>query len=258
MLLESHTYSADFYFTSVMKHRSACVCWLYCYWFSYLRFTIPIVDERLIILQWCVQPVFEKRFLDKELSPAKYRAFFIPWTWESANTFGKYRLLKRINKSASTWALSSCCTNMVMRRAECKGMMMLDVDMLLLLHPPNSALAGLWRDSHTFLITYQSERTAILDYKVMHHLPSVLYTNMVQVLTLVDDHLSGVAILRADTWLWLVLLSMGIQQGESCESIGWRTAIAWLNLIILHTLRRSCLIYLNLRRPSFLESIASK
>jgi len=48
------------------------------------------------------EPVFEKRFLDKELSPAKYRAFFIPWTWESANTFGKYRLLKRINKSAST------------------------------------------------------------------------------------------------------------------------------------------------------------
>lgn len=48
-----------------------------------------------------VQLVYEKTFLDKELSPAKTRAFFLPWIWEKRNIFGRYRLVQRIPKSAS-------------------------------------------------------------------------------------------------------------------------------------------------------------
>ncbi|KAG0576973.1 hypothetical protein KC19_5G122400 [Ceratodon purpureus] len=48
------------------------------------------------------EPVYEQIFLDKELSPSRTRAFFLPWIWEKSNTFGIYRLLRRINKSAST------------------------------------------------------------------------------------------------------------------------------------------------------------
>lgn len=47
------------------------------------------------------KPVYELRFLDKELSPAKTRAFFFPWIWEKSNKFGTYRLLRRMNESAS-------------------------------------------------------------------------------------------------------------------------------------------------------------
>ncbi|KAF3791813.1 Dol-P-ManMan(6)GlcNAc(2)-PP-Dol alpha-1-2-mannosyltransferase [Nymphaea thermarum] len=35
-------------------------------------------------------------YLDRELSPAKYRAFFIPYLWQQNNVFGLYKLLKRI------------------------------------------------------------------------------------------------------------------------------------------------------------------
>ncbi|KAE8691853.1 14-3-3 brain family protein [Hibiscus syriacus] len=37
-------------------------------------------------------------YLDSELSPAKYRSFFIPHLWEHKNVFGTYKLLKRISK----------------------------------------------------------------------------------------------------------------------------------------------------------------
>lgn len=37
-------------------------------------------------------------YLDRELSPATYRSFFIPYLWERRNVFGKYRLLRRIPK----------------------------------------------------------------------------------------------------------------------------------------------------------------
>ncbi|XP_039055647.1 dol-P-Man:Man(6)GlcNAc(2)-PP-Dol alpha-1,2-mannosyltransferase-like isoform X1 [Hibiscus syriacus] len=37
-------------------------------------------------------------YLDRELSPAKYRSFFIPYLWEHKNVFGLYKLLKRISK----------------------------------------------------------------------------------------------------------------------------------------------------------------
>ncbi|KAK8579282.1 hypothetical protein V6N13_142495 [Hibiscus sabdariffa] len=38
-------------------------------------------------------------YLDRELSPAKYRSFFIPYLWEQKNVFGTYKLLKRIVKT---------------------------------------------------------------------------------------------------------------------------------------------------------------
>ncbi|KAL6196612.1 hypothetical protein ACLB2K_032226 [Fragaria x ananassa] len=37
-------------------------------------------------------------YLDRELSPAKYRSFFIPYVWMHKNIFGKYKLLRRIPK----------------------------------------------------------------------------------------------------------------------------------------------------------------
>ncbi|KAI4333577.1 hypothetical protein L6164_018364 [Bauhinia variegata] len=37
-------------------------------------------------------------YLDRELSPAKYRSFFIPYLWMEKNVFGMYKLLKRIPK----------------------------------------------------------------------------------------------------------------------------------------------------------------
>ncbi|KAG6546793.1 hypothetical protein Mapa_011739 [Marchantia paleacea] len=44
--------------------------------------------------------IWKAPFLDAEMSPALHRAFFIPWSWESKNKFGSYRLLKRKEKSA--------------------------------------------------------------------------------------------------------------------------------------------------------------
>ncbi|RZC89683.1 hypothetical protein C5167_036295 [Papaver somniferum] len=35
-------------------------------------------------------------YLDRELSPAKYRSFFIPYVWGHMNVFGMYKLLRRI------------------------------------------------------------------------------------------------------------------------------------------------------------------
>ncbi|CAL0328863.1 unnamed protein product [Lupinus luteus] len=35
-------------------------------------------------------------YLDRELSPALYRSFFIPYLWQEKNVFGMYKLLKRI------------------------------------------------------------------------------------------------------------------------------------------------------------------
>ncbi|BBN14555.1 alpha-1,2-mannosyltransferase [Marchantia polymorpha subsp. ruderalis] len=46
------------------------------------------------------EEIWKAPFLDAELSPALHRAFFIPWSWESKNNFGSYRLLKRKEKSA--------------------------------------------------------------------------------------------------------------------------------------------------------------
>ncbi|PON98439.1 GPI mannosyltransferase [Trema orientale] len=37
-------------------------------------------------------------YLDRELSPALYRSFFIPYLWQHKNIFGMYKLLKRIPK----------------------------------------------------------------------------------------------------------------------------------------------------------------
>ncbi|KAG6494513.1 hypothetical protein ZIOFF_049545 [Zingiber officinale] len=38
-------------------------------------------------------------YLDRELSPAMFRSFFIPYKWTHENTFGLYKLLKKIPKS---------------------------------------------------------------------------------------------------------------------------------------------------------------
>ncbi|PIN16567.1 Mannosyltransferase [Handroanthus impetiginosus] len=38
-------------------------------------------------------------YLDREMSPPKYRSFFIPYLWQQKNVFGLYKLLKRIPKS---------------------------------------------------------------------------------------------------------------------------------------------------------------
>ncbi|KAJ6830032.1 dol-P-Man:Man(6)GlcNAc(2)-PP-Dol alpha-1,2-mannosyltransferase [Iris pallida] len=40
-------------------------------------------------------------YLDREMSPALYRSFFIPYIWQTKNVFGMYRLLKRIPKNDS-------------------------------------------------------------------------------------------------------------------------------------------------------------
>lgn len=37
-------------------------------------------------------------YLDRELSPPKYRSFFIPYLWQEKNVFGMYKLLRRIPK----------------------------------------------------------------------------------------------------------------------------------------------------------------
>lgn len=37
-------------------------------------------------------------FLDRELSPAMHRSFFIPYQWQQKNVFGLYKLLRRIPK----------------------------------------------------------------------------------------------------------------------------------------------------------------
>eukprot|EP01018_Ginkgo_biloba_P000017 Gb_07978 [translate_table: standard] len=41
------------------------------------------------------ETIFELPFLDKEKSPALYRAFFIPGAWEKKNVFGMYKLLRK-------------------------------------------------------------------------------------------------------------------------------------------------------------------
>jgi alpha-1,2-mannosyltransferase len=35
-------------------------------------------------------------FLDRELSPALYRSFFVPYKWQQNNVFGLYKLLRRL------------------------------------------------------------------------------------------------------------------------------------------------------------------
>jgi len=37
-------------------------------------------------------------YLDRELSPAMFRSFFIPYLWQEKNVFGMYKLLRRIPK----------------------------------------------------------------------------------------------------------------------------------------------------------------
>ncbi|XP_051145230.1 dol-P-Man:Man(6)GlcNAc(2)-PP-Dol alpha-1,2-mannosyltransferase [Andrographis paniculata] len=38
-------------------------------------------------------------YLDREMSPPKFRSFFIPYLWQQKNVFGLYKLLKRIPES---------------------------------------------------------------------------------------------------------------------------------------------------------------
>ncbi|KAL4323276.1 hypothetical protein GQ457_11G013780 [Hibiscus cannabinus] len=43
------------------------------------------------------EPIAALPYLDRELSPAKYRSFFIPYLWQEKNVFGMYKLLKRVS-----------------------------------------------------------------------------------------------------------------------------------------------------------------
>lgn len=51
----------------------------------------------------CFQPIAALPYLDRELSPAKYRSFFIPYLWQERNVFGMYKLLRRIPKWFGDW-----------------------------------------------------------------------------------------------------------------------------------------------------------
>ncbi|XP_010537732.1 PREDICTED: dol-P-Man:Man(6)GlcNAc(2)-PP-Dol alpha-1,2-mannosyltransferase [Tarenaya hassleriana] len=44
------------------------------------------------------EPIAVLPYLDRELSPATYRSFFIPYKWQEKNVFGKYSLLRRVPK----------------------------------------------------------------------------------------------------------------------------------------------------------------
>ncbi|XVF78798.1 hypothetical protein PTKIN_Ptkin14bG0166100 [Pterospermum kingtungense] len=44
------------------------------------------------------EPIAALPYLDRELSPAKYRSFFIPYLWQQKNVFGMYKLLKRVSE----------------------------------------------------------------------------------------------------------------------------------------------------------------
>ncbi|XVF04354.1 hypothetical protein REPUB_Repub05bG0075400 [Reevesia pubescens] len=44
------------------------------------------------------EPIAALPYLDRVLSPAKYRSFFIPYLWQQKNVFGMYKLLKRVSK----------------------------------------------------------------------------------------------------------------------------------------------------------------
>ncbi|KAL8505723.1 hypothetical protein ACS0TY_016804 [Phlomoides rotata] len=46
---------------------------------------------------WEVVAAFS--YMDREMSPPKYRSFFIPYLWQQKNVFGLYKLLKRVPKS---------------------------------------------------------------------------------------------------------------------------------------------------------------
>lgn len=50
-----------------------------------------------------IQVIGALPYLDRELSPAKYRSFFIPYLWQRKNIFGMYKLLRRVPK----WNLGS-------------------------------------------------------------------------------------------------------------------------------------------------------
>ncbi|KAK6229322.1 hypothetical protein SCA6_018273 [Theobroma cacao] len=44
------------------------------------------------------EPIAALPYLDRELSPAKYRSFFIPYLWQQKNVFGMYKLLRRVSQ----------------------------------------------------------------------------------------------------------------------------------------------------------------
>ncbi|KAK8638237.1 hypothetical protein V6N13_136675 [Hibiscus sabdariffa] len=51
------------------------------------------------------EPIAALPYLDRELSPAKYRSFFIPYLWQEKNVFGMYKLLKRLSNTDSSTKL---------------------------------------------------------------------------------------------------------------------------------------------------------
>ncbi|KAK7257160.1 hypothetical protein RIF29_30931 [Crotalaria pallida] len=59
-----------------------------------LQLKRPYLTRGSDLLKW--EAIAALPYLDRELSPALYRSFFIPHLWQEKNVFGMYKLLKRI------------------------------------------------------------------------------------------------------------------------------------------------------------------
>lgn len=75
-------------------------------WEVQIRLLLYFFPNKLLwaeLVFFSIQVIGALPYLDRELSPAKYRSFFIPYLWQSKNIFGMYKLLRRVPK----WNLGS-------------------------------------------------------------------------------------------------------------------------------------------------------
>ncbi|XP_010915516.1 alpha-1,2-mannosyltransferase ALG9 [Elaeis guineensis] len=68
-----------------------------CTFFVELDLKRPYPSRGTDLSKW--ETLASIRFLDRELSPAIHRSFFIPYHWQQKNVFGWYKLLRRIHKT---------------------------------------------------------------------------------------------------------------------------------------------------------------
>ncbi|XP_014498800.1 dol-P-Man:Man(6)GlcNAc(2)-PP-Dol alpha-1,2-mannosyltransferase isoform X1 [Vigna radiata var. radiata] len=59
-----------------------------------LQLNRPYLTRGSDLSTW--EPIAALPYLDRELSPALYRSFFIPYLWQDKNVFGTYKLFKRV------------------------------------------------------------------------------------------------------------------------------------------------------------------
>ncbi|XP_047167751.1 dol-P-Man:Man(6)GlcNAc(2)-PP-Dol alpha-1,2-mannosyltransferase isoform X2 [Vigna umbellata] len=59
-----------------------------------LQLNRPYLTRGSDLSTW--EPIAALPYLDRELSPALYRSFFIPYLWQEKNVFGTYKLFKRV------------------------------------------------------------------------------------------------------------------------------------------------------------------